>query len=58
MPAIHRDFLPQDLEPLMHHFDIDGTVVVQARQTLEETNWLLDLADKHHAPWSGGLGCR
>jgi L-fuconolactonase len=47
MSAIHRDFLPADLEPLMHHFDIDGTVVVQARQTLEETNWLLDLADKH-----------
>jgi L-fuconolactonase len=47
MGTIHRDFLPQDLEPLMHHFDIDGTVVVQARGTLEETNWLLDLADKH-----------
>jgi L-fuconolactonase len=47
MGAIRRDFLPQDLEPLMHHFDIDGTVVVQARGTLEETNWLLDLADKH-----------
>jgi len=47
MRAIRRDFLPQDLEPLMHHFDIDGTVAVQARGTLEETNWLLDLADKH-----------
>jgi L-fuconolactonase len=47
MRVIKRDFLPQDLEPLMHHFDIDGTVAVQARGTLEETNWLLDLADKH-----------
>jgi L-fuconolactonase len=47
MRVIRRDFLPQDLEPLMHHFDIDGTVAVQARGTLEETNWLLDLADQH-----------
>jgi len=47
MGVIRRDFLPQDLEPLMHHFDIGGTVVVQARQTLEETAWLLDLAEKH-----------
>ena len=26
---------------------IDGVVSVQARQTLQETEWLLDLADKH-----------
>ena len=26
---------------------IDGVVSVQARQTLEETEWLLDLADEH-----------
>jgi L-fuconolactonase len=47
MRAIRRDFLPQDLEPLMHHFDIEGTVAVQARGTLEETTWLLGLAEKH-----------
>jgi L-fuconolactonase len=47
MRAIRRDFLPRDLEPLMHHFDIDGTVAVQARGTLEETAWLLGLAEKH-----------
>ena len=47
MRVIRRDFLPQDLEPLMHHFDIEGTVAVQARGTLEETAWLLDLAEKH-----------
>lgn len=47
MKAIRRDFLPEDLEPLMHHFGIDGTVAVQARQTLEETSWLLGLAEKH-----------
>jgi predicted TIM-barrel fold metal-dependent hydrolase len=42
--VIRRDFLPEDLEPLMHHFGIEGTVAVQARQTLEETAWLLGLA--------------
>ena len=45
--VIRRDFLPGDLEPLMHHFGIEGTVAVQARGTLEETAWLLGLADKH-----------
>ena len=47
MAVIRRDFLPGDLEPLMHHFGINGTVAVQARQSLEETAWLLELADKH-----------
>ena len=47
MRAIRRDFLPEDLEKLMHHFGIEGTVAVQARQTLEETAWLLELARKH-----------
>jgi L-fuconolactonase len=47
MRAIRRDFLPADLEELMHHFGIEGTVAVQARQTLEETSWLLGLAEKH-----------
>jgi len=44
---IRRDFLPEDLETLMHHFGIEGTVAVQARSTLEETAWLLGLAEKH-----------
>ena len=47
MRAIRRDFLPEDLEKLMHHFGIQGTVAVQARQSIEETKWLLDLAARH-----------
>ncbi len=47
MREIRRDFLPEDLEKLMHHFGIEGTVAVQARQSLAETTWLLDLAAKH-----------
>jgi L-fuconolactonase len=47
MRVLRRDFLPDDLEKLMHHFGIGGTVAVQARQSLEETAWLLDLAARH-----------
>ncbi len=43
---IRRDFLPADLEPLINAVGIDGTIAVQARQSLEETSWLLELADQ------------
>jgi L-fucono-1,5-lactonase len=41
--AIRRRFGPDDLEPELRAHGIDGTVVVQARSSLEETQWLLDL---------------
>jgi len=44
---IQRDYLPDDLLPLLKSEGIDGTVAVQSRQTLEETRWLLELADQH-----------
>jgi len=47
MEVLARDFLPADLEPLLAARGIDGTVAVQARQSLEETRWLLELADGH-----------
>jgi L-fuconolactonase len=47
MERIRRDFLPLDLMPEIEAAGIDGTVAVQARQTLYETKWLLDLAEKH-----------
>jgi L-fuconolactonase len=47
MAALRRDFLPSDLSPLLKAAGIDGTVAVQARETLEETEWLLDLAKQH-----------
>jgi L-fuconolactonase len=47
MAAIRRDFLPTDLKRELDTIGIDGAVSVQARQTLEETSWLLDLAEKH-----------
>jgi L-fuconolactonase len=45
MAALRRDFLPSDLKAAMASASIDGTIAVQARQSLEETRWLLDLAD-------------
>ena len=44
MRCLQRDFLPSDLEELLRARSIDGSVVVQARQSLEETNWLLAAA--------------
>jgi len=49
MQALRRDFLPGDLIAAMATAGIDGTVAVQARQTMEEARWLLDLAEKTDA---------
>jgi L-fucono-1,5-lactonase len=46
MAALRRDFLPNDLEPELKANGFQGSVVVQTRQTLEETRWLLDLAER------------
>ena len=47
MERLARDYLPVDLEAPATAAGIGGTVAVQARQTLEETRWLLDLAERH-----------
>lgn len=44
--SIVRDFLTSDLESAATSAGVEGTVVVQARQTLEESDWLLSLADQ------------
>ncbi len=46
MAALRRDFLPQDLLREIAAAGIDGTVAVQARQTMDETRWLLQMADE------------
>ncbi len=55
MGALRRDFLPEDLQPLLHANGVSGTVAVQARRTLDETDWLLELAN-HHAFILGVVG--
>lgn len=47
MAAIRRDFLPQHLVAEIRAASIDGVLSVQARQTLQETHWLLSLASEH-----------
>jgi L-fuconolactonase len=47
MERLRKDYLPADLLPLMATSGIEGTVAVQARQTLEESEWLLQLADEY-----------
>ena len=42
--VLRRDFLPEDLKPELQRAGIDATIAVQARQSLEETRWLLALA--------------
>ncbi|MGZ4731706.1 MAG: amidohydrolase family protein [Terriglobales bacterium] len=44
MAALRRDFLPQALKPELERIEFQGCVAVQARQTIEETQWLLELA--------------
>jgi L-fuconolactonase len=44
MAELRHDFVIEDLERELTAANIDGTVVVQARQTNEETQWLLSLA--------------
>ncbi|HWW23978.1 MAG TPA: amidohydrolase family protein [Edaphobacter sp.] len=45
MGRLRRDFLTKDLMAAMASACVDGSVAVQARQTMEETRWLLDLAE-------------
>ncbi len=44
MSVIARDFLPNHLHAELQRAHVDGTVAVQAIQTVEETEWLLSLA--------------
>ncbi|XID90759.1 amidohydrolase family protein [Paenibacillaceae bacterium WGS1546] len=46
LPVLYRDYLPEDLESHLKKHDLDGTVVVQAAPTIQETEFLLALADR------------
>ncbi len=43
--ALQRDWLPADLASLQQSLGFDGSIAVQARQSLAESYWLLGLAD-------------
>jgi L-fuconolactonase len=46
MAVLQRNFMPGDLAPLLTANGLDRCVAVQARQTNEETRWLLQLAEE------------
>jgi L-fuconolactonase len=50
---LQRDFLPDDLKPLLDQHGVDGCIAVQARQSLDETDALLAHATTH--PWILGV---
>lgn len=45
VPAIYRDYLPADLAPLISQCGIDKTILVQCAETVDETRFLLSLAE-------------
>jgi L-fuconolactonase len=53
MAALRRDFLPDELKPELECNGFQGCVAVQTRQALEETRWLLELAEQ--APFILGV---
>lgn len=46
MAILKKDFLIKDLEKTLHHNGFSSSIVVQARQSMEETLWLLTLAEQ------------
>ena len=53
MAELRRDFLPEDLYPILRTAQIDGCIAVQAEEHLRETGFLLELSDSH--PWILGV---
>jgi L-fuconolactonase len=47
MSVLQQDFLPTALASEIGRAGIDGVISVQARQTVEETGWLLGMAAEH-----------
>ena len=47
MEILKKNHLPDNLQPLLEKAGIDGTIAVQARQIIEETRWLLELAGQY-----------
>jgi L-fuconolactonase len=53
VPGIYRDFLADDLRPLLQEANIDKTILVQAAESVAETQFLLDLAAE--SPFIAGV---
>ncbi|WP_310619857.1 amidohydrolase family protein [Flexibacterium corallicola] len=51
--SLKRDFLPDDLQCHLKACQMDGTIVVQAANTTEETQFILGLSEEHE--WIKGV---
>jgi len=47
MKVIRTDFLPEKLEKTIREAGIDGVISVHARQSVEETDWLIGMAHQN-----------
>jgi L-fuconolactonase len=47
MKVIQRDFLPADLKPVLNRNNFTGCIAVQAEQSEEETDFLIELANEN-----------
>jgi L-fuconolactonase len=47
MAVLKKDFLPENLRKIQQDNGFHGSIAVQARQTIDETQWLLDLATEN-----------
>lgn len=45
--VLYRDYLPEMLEPILKECGVAKTILVQASNSLSETDWLLSLAERH-----------
>ena len=53
LAALYRDYGPEDLAPFLARHGIDRTILVQAAQTLAETEFMLRIADR--TPFVAGV---
>lgn len=47
LAPIRRDFLPDDLAPLIRSAGVDRTVFVQTQHDVAENRWVLELSEQH-----------
>jgi len=45
--VLYQDYLPPALEPVLKANGVEKTVLVQASNSIEESNWLLELSDRY-----------
>src|SRR6266516_854941 len=48
-----QDYLPPTVEPILKRCGVEKTILVQASNSLDETRWLLSLADQY--PFIAGV---